>query len=223
MPSTPLAGQISFTQIKELTTDKLGYTPPANVSIGTLAGVIRQFGQKAPGANNIAFSNFYFSTIGGFTITTTPIKFTKKCWVNRCDTTISAQGTITVWFKSNTFKRNSNNNFSVRVEIKQQILPDWQKILQNEPRSAEYTVVATITKNIDWNNPNNDNFIKYTDAQFNNSGLRITNTGLLYILDREKGINYIITVSDLTTGAIIGISNVVVNIQGSSNSYYVNA
>ena len=216
MPSTPLAGQISFSDVKSLTTDKLGYNPPANVSIGTLAGVVRQFGQKAPSTNNIAFSNFYFSTIGGFTITTTPIKFTSKCWVNRCDTKISAQGTINVWFKSNTFKRNSNNKFSVRVEIKQQIPPDWKTILQNKPRSAEYTVVATITKNIDWNNPNNDNFIKYTDAQFNNSGL-------LYILDREKSINYIITVSDLTTGAIIGISNVVVNIQGSSNSYYVNA
>jgi hypothetical protein len=215
MPSTPLAGQISFSDVKSLTTDKLGYNPPVNVSIGTLASVVRQFGQKAPSSNNIAFSNFYLSTIGGFTVTTTSTKYTKKCWVNRCDVKISAQGTITVWFKSNTFKRNSNNKFSVKVEIKQETPPDWKAVLQKKPSSVQYTVVATITKTIDWNNPNNDNFIKYIDTQFNNNGLGLVLSG--------EGINYIITVSDLTTGAIIGTSNVIVNIQGSNNSYYVNA
>ena len=48
MPSTPLAGEMSFSRIKSLTTDKVGYTPPANVSISTLASVVRQFGQHAP-------------------------------------------------------------------------------------------------------------------------------------------------------------------------------
>jgi len=108
MPSTPKTGQISFTQIKSLTTDKIGYTPPVNVSIGTLAGVVRQFGQKAPGASNIAFSNFYLSTIAGYVIKTIP-ENPKYYYKNNND------GAIVTTFRNSTFKNDGQGQAYVRV------------------------------------------------------------------------------------------------------------
>jgi hypothetical protein len=140
MPSTPVSGQISFDQIKSLSTDKIGYTPPANVSLGTLASIVRQFGQRAPGYDNIAFSNFYISTIAGYGIVTTTESYGGQYYANKND------GTITVWFRWNTFKRQSGgNNIYVRVNV-----------LRGN------TVVSSQAKSINWYNPNNQNFIQFT-------------------------------------------------------------
>ena len=158
MPSTPLAGQISFTQIKELTTDKLGYTPPANVSVGTLAGVVRQFGQKAPEVNNIAFSNFYLSTIAGYTITTTSESFQEYYAALN-------NGRIIIYFRSKTFKERTDSNYYVKVTAQQ----DGD------------TVVDTEVKLINWDTPGNNNFIDLPNQDSGNYTVNVTDltTGAL--------------------------------------------
>lgn len=108
MPSTPLRGQISYDQIKNLSRDKVGYSPPANVSLSTLASIVRQFGQQAPGANNIAFSNFYASTIAGYVIETIP-ENPKYYYRNNND------GIIEVTFRNSTFKNDGQGSAYVRV------------------------------------------------------------------------------------------------------------
>jgi hypothetical protein len=108
MPSTPLRGEISYNQIKSLTTDKVGYSPPANVSLSTLASIVRQFGQRAPGANNIAFSNFYGSTIAGYVIETIP-ENPKYYYRNNND------GVIEVTVRNSTFKNDGQGSAYVRV------------------------------------------------------------------------------------------------------------
>ena len=178
MPSTPLAGQISFTQIKELSTDKLGYTPPANVSIGTLAGVVRQFGQKAPGVNNIAFSNFYQSTIAGYTITTTSETF-KKYYAD------NDNGTIKIWFRSKTFKQRADNNYYVKVTAQE----------KND-------LVDSEVKLINWDTPGSNNFIMFNNQNSN---------------------DYTVTVTDLTTGALINTHQVEIQYNGGSLNYSFNA
>lgn len=178
MSSTPLTGEMSFSAVKSLTTDKIGYTPPANVSIGTLASVVRQYGQKAPGSDNIAFSNFRESTIGGYVVVTTSESF-KQYYANNND------GTITVWFRSNTFKNRGDGNYYVRVTAQQ---------------DGDSTVDAE-AKLINWSNWT-QNFIR---------------------LPSQDSGNYTVTVSDLTTGALIGRTRVNVAYNGSSQTYNFNA
>jgi hypothetical protein len=158
MPSTPLAGQISFSDVKSLTTDKLGYNPPANVSIGTLAGVVRQFGQKAPGANNIAFSNFYLSTIAGYVIVTTSESFQKYYAALN-------NGRIIVYFRSNTFKKRTDNNYYVKVTAQQ----DGDGVVDTE------------VKLINWNTPGSNNFIDLPNQDSGNYTVNVTDltTGAL--------------------------------------------
>lgn len=160
MPSTPLAGQISFTQIKGLTTDKLGYTPPVNVSIGTLAGVVRQFGQKAPGVNYIAFSNFYLSTIAGYVIVTISESF-QNYYAARND------GLIQIWFRSNTFKKRTGYDENIYVKATAQQDGD--------------SVVDVEVKLINWANPNNNNYINIPGQDSGNYTVQITDltTGAL--------------------------------------------
>lgn len=178
MPSTPISGQISFSDVKTLTTDKLGYAPPVNVSIGTLAGVVRQFGQKAPGEKNIAFSNFYQSTIAGYTITTTSETFKQYYADNN-------NGTITVWFRSKTFKKRADNYYYVKVTAQE----------KND-------LVDTEVKLINWNTPGDNNFIKFSNQDSN---------------------DYTVTVTELTTGALINTQQVKVEYNGGSLSYSYNA
>lgn len=186
MPSTPISGQISFSDVKSLTTDKLGYTPPVNVSIGTLASVVRQFGQKAPSSNNIAFSNFYLSTIAGYTITTSGESY-QKYYQTKDD------GSITVKFRSNTFKKRAgDSNYYVKVTTQEK----------------GDGIIDTEVKLIDWNDSTTNNFIKFSNQ---NAGI------------------YIVTVTDLTTGALIGTSEVTVKQDTTAafappkESYYFNA
>lgn len=110
MPSTPISGPLSASDIKSLTTDKVGYTPPVNVSIGTLASIVRQFGQRAPGDNNIAFSNFYASTIAGYVIETIP-ENPRYYYRNNND------GVIEVTFRNSTFKNDGQGSAYVRVVV----------------------------------------------------------------------------------------------------------
>ena len=140
MPATPKDGQISFSQIKDLSTDKLGYTPPSNVSLGTLADVVRRFGQKGPPSTNLAFSGFYQSTIAGYVITTSSESF-KKYYANKDD------GAIRIWFRGKTFKNNGSNQYYVKVTTKedgdsttdQEIkLLNWDN-LSSTPNSIAFT------------------------------------------------------------------------------------
>jgi hypothetical protein len=160
MSSTPLAGPISFSDVKSLTTDKLGYNPPANVSIGTLAGVVRQFGQKAPSTNNIAFSNFYLSTIAGYVIVTTSESFQKYYAALN-------NGTITTWFRSNTFKKRTgvDNNYYVRVTAQQ----DGDGVVDTE------------VKLINWYHQGSNNFIYLPNQDSGNYTVNVTDltTGAL--------------------------------------------
>ena len=158
MPSTPISGPLSASAIKSLTTDKLGYTPPVNASIGTLAGVVRQFGQKAPGVNNIAFSNFYLSTIAGYVIVTTSESFQNYYAALN-------NGTITTWFRSNTFKKRTDNNYYVKVTAQE----DGDSAIDQE------------VKLISWSNPNNQNFISLPNQDSGNYTVNVTDltTGAL--------------------------------------------
>jgi hypothetical protein len=160
MPSTPLAGQISFSDVKSLTTDKIGYTPPVNVSLGTLAGVVRQFGQKAPSTNNIAFSNFYLSTIAGYVIVTTSESFQKYYAALN-------NGSIVVYFRSTTFKKRTgvDNNYYVKVTAQ-----------QDGDRTVDTEVKLTT-----WSSANTNNFISLPNQDSGNYTVNVTDltTGAL--------------------------------------------
>jgi hypothetical protein len=177
MPSTPLAGQISFSDVKSLTTDKIGYTPPVNASLGTLAGVVRQFGQKAPSTNNIAFSNFYLSTIAGYVIETIP-ENPRYYYNNNND------GCIEISFRNSTFKNDGSGTSYVKATV-----------------LAGSTTVRQVAEFIDWNS-----------AEEETIGITGLNSG-----------NYTVTITDLTTGGVIGTTSVTVNYGGSRLTYYNNA
>ena len=181
MPSTPLAGQISFTQIKELTTDKLGYIPPANVSIGTLADVVRQFGQKGPLATNLAFSNFYQSTIAGYVIETT--SETQEDYYQLLD-----DGAIKVIFRSTTFKKYNTTQYYVKVTVQ-----------ENDGEGDNQ--ITSVVKLITWNSSTTDNFINVPN------------------LDSGP---YTVTVTDLTTGALINSTEVEVGYVAGKKTYFYN-
>lgn len=180
MPSTPLSGSISFSDVKSLTTDKIGFIPPANASIGELAAVVRQFGQKAPGVNNIAFSDFYLSTIGGYIIETTSESF-QKYYAALND------GVITVRFRSTTFKRT--------------------------PSAAKYYIKVTTQLAGDSINDQEVKLIDWTDTTTNN----------FIIFNNQNSGSYTVTVTDLTTGALIGSSIAVVQYNGSNTTSSINA
>lgn len=177
MPSTPLQGQITFSDVKSLTTDKVGFIPPSDVSIGSLANVVRQFGQKAPTATNLAFSGFYSSTIGGYTILTKPETF-QDYYASLND------GDIIITLRNNTLKKRLDNKYYVKIttqEIGDEEL-DQQAVLLN------------------WDGT---------------GGNTVTFTG------QDAG-TYLVTVTDLTTGGVIGVTTVVVEYNGVENTYYSN-
>ena len=181
MPSTPSTGQISFSAVRSLATDKLGYIPPANVSLGTLADVVRQFGQKAPGVNNIAFSNFYQSTIAGYVIETT--SETQEDYYQSID-----DGAIKVIFRSTTFKKNDTNQYYVKVTVQ-----------ENDGEGDNQ--ITSVVKLIAWNSSTTDNFINVPN------------------LDSGP---YTVTVTDLTTGALINSTEVEVGYVAGSKTYFYN-
>jgi hypothetical protein len=159
MPSTPTSGQISFSDVKSLTTDKLGYIPPTNITIGELAAVVRQFGQKGPNATNLAFSNFYQSTIAGYTILTTSETFQNYYAALN-------NGVIQITFRSKTFKKT----------------PDATKYyIKATTQLAGDSINDQEVKLIDWTDTTTDNFITFNNQDSGSYTVDVTDltTGAL--------------------------------------------
>lgn len=201
MPSTPITGQISFNDVKSLASDKSGYTAPANVSLGTLAGVVRQFGQRAPGVDNIFFSQFYASTIAAYTISTTPIKYTKYGFGNRNLKNL-VEGTITVSLKAKTFKKNTSNQGYVTVKITKD-LTGREEIVYNQ---ATY---------IDWNSGVGS--IVYKTNYWGGKTVKTGPVSPLPGVEKHK-----VYVTDSNTGAAISTTSIVINTNGAATSYSIN-
>jgi hypothetical protein len=99
MPSTPVSGQITFDDILLLAEDQPGYVAPPNVGLKDLALHIRTYGQSIPPNYpiNISFSDFRFSTIVNWSVSSIP-ETASQYYGNNDD------GKITVTLELDTFK-----------------------------------------------------------------------------------------------------------------------
>ena len=76
MAATPLSGQIAASDLYELNSDAVvGFVSEPNLSIRTVATIVRAYGQPSPSLSsttNIKFSDFYATTIMSVYVQSTP-------------------------------------------------------------------------------------------------------------------------------------------------------